>query len=181
MPNTPSTQPAPRKGRGRNQRDLDKGWDQDRGGRKGGCRHAHLPFHEKSRRPLWLSRGWGCSKTPWEEHRGPEGWGVSNKRVGTSGDGEMKHLRRWLEPGYTGESPPPPPPPMFALAGVLGDSSVAKPLIGAASPGNPNYRPWRDGCDCGGELSCAPSASPLSHCSAEGHHPEAPETLQPNY
>lgn len=46
---------------------------------------------------------------------------------------------------------------MFALAGVLGDSSVAKPLIGAASPGNPNYRPWRDGCAFGGELNCAAS------------------------
>lgn len=130
-------------------------------------------------------RGWGggtCSKTLWEEQRGPEGRGVSNKRVGTSGDGEIKQLRRWLKPGYTRESPPPPPPLMFALAGVLGDSSVAKPLIGAASPGNPNYRPWRDGCACGGELSCTPpSTSPVFHCSTEGHHPEAPEMLQTNY
>lgn len=161
LPNTPSTQPAPRKGRGRNQRDLDKGWDQEREGEgKGAAITAgrkrsnlvHLPFDEKSGRllpPLALTGPHGegvCSKTLCEEHRGPEGWGVSNVRVGTSGDGEIKQLRRWLKPSYTRESPPPPPPLVFALAGVLGDSSVAKPLIGAASPGNPNYRPWRDGC-----------------------------------
>lgn len=81
-----------------------------------------------------------------------KGGGVSNKRVGASGDGGIKQLRRCLKPGYTRESPP-PPPLMFALAGVLGDSSVAKPLIGAASPGNPNYRPGRDGCARGGELN----------------------------
>lgn len=192
LPNTPSTQPAPRKRRGRNKRDLDKGWDPDERGKErglpslqgeNGSKLVHLPFDEKSgRRALWPSPRWGCGKTLWEEHGGPEGRGVSNKRVGTSGDGEIKQLRRWLKPGYTRESPPPPPPLMFALAGVLGDSSVAKPLIGAASPGNPNYRPWRDGCACGGELSCAPpSTSPVFHCSTEGHHPEAPEMLQPNY
>lgn len=74
LPNTPSTQPAPRKGRGRNQRDLDKGWDQEREGEgKGAAITAgrnrsnlvHLPFDEKSGRllPLWPSlalTGRGC-------------------------------------------------------------------------------------------------------------------------
>lgn len=64
LPNTPSTQPAPRKGRGRNQRDLDKGWDQDKRGKKRGLPSlqegnksnlVHLLFDEKNRRLLFLS------------------------------------------------------------------------------------------------------------------------------
>lgn len=132
------------------ERGKERGLPSPQGGN--GSNLVHLPFDEKSGRllpalALTGPHGEGvCSKTLCEEHRGPEGWGVSNVRVGTSGDGEIKQLRRRLKPSYTRESPPPPPPLVFALAGVLGDSSVAKPLIGAASPGNPNYRPWRDGC-----------------------------------
>lgn len=162
-----------------------------RGGRKGGCHHCReergttwsiFLLMRKVEGPSGPHGEGGVAKHCGKNMEALKGGECQIKEWGPLAMGEIKQLRRWLKPGYTRESPPPPPPLMFALAGVLGDSFVAMPLIGAASPGNPNYRPWRDGCACGGELSCAPpSTSPVFHCSTEGHHPEAPEMFQTNY
>lgn len=51
LPNTPSTRPAPGKGRGGNQRDLDKGWALGRRGQAGGCQQGRQGVHAVQRSP----------------------------------------------------------------------------------------------------------------------------------
>lgn len=127
LPNTPSTRPAPGKGRGRNQRDLDKGWGHDRRGKVRGChyfregvRASWFPFPSVRRMkgclPIMMMEG--VVGAIWEEHWGPGGR-ESRKRVGAPGDCGIEQLRRWLKPSSASgasSSSLPPPPIMFALA-----------------------------------------------------------------
>lgn len=173
MPNTPSTRPAPGKGRGGNQRDLDKGWGCDRRGLLGGCHHCRegvgaswSPFLSEGRVEGCSSNHWdvGCNRTMWEEHWGPGGRGT-NKKVGAPGDWGNQATEAVAKPSRSFGNLL-LLPPCLPWPGVSCDSSVAKPLIGAARPGNPNYRPGRDGCARGSELSCAAYPPPHTYSAA---------------
>lgn len=119
LPNTPSTRPAPGKGRGGNQRDLDRGWGCDRRGKVRGCHYfgegvgaswSPFPLMRRLEGCLPIMGLEGVARTIWEEHWGPGGRG-SKKRVGAPGDWGIEQLRRWLKQskasGTSSSSSPP--------------------------------------------------------------------------
>lgn len=94
LPNTPSTRPAPGKGRGGDQRDLDRGWGRDRRGKVRGCHYfgegvgASWSTFPSMRRLKAAFPPWGCSKNNLGRTLGPWRAGVKEKSGGPGRLGE---------------------------------------------------------------------------------------------
>lgn len=94
-----------------------------------GSKLVPLPLSGKSRGLFLPSWGWRVYENNMGRTVDPKGRESKNRAPGDRG---IKQLRRWRALGATS-----PPPSCLLWPGVLGDSSVAKLLIGVARPGEP--------------------------------------------